>query len=589
MKKKYLIIAIVALIFGFVIYNFSNSMAMIENDSQVEPNSKLTYYIDVIYDGKDLEAVTSSDTATAKVYSDYIYVEDKIPEGLTFNKFITAEDGTIGAIKRSDGSSCSGYVVDDEDGLHYDTNTNMVSFKVNGLQAGCKLTVGIETTTPSLEGYTRRDFYNTASARENDFSVFSNTLHVFMGRDSATLNTVTYQYTGTIPSGAPTLPNSNSYSEGVPVGVENNVTIAGYTFSGWTTEDVTVNNGNFTMPNGNVVFTGSFTPKTTYNVSYSINGTKPKGYETPTTKNYGVGDDVIVDTLEEGDIINGYRFLGWTNTNIDLTDGIFTMPSNNVNLTGTFEKVTYTITYKFQGTDIPTNAESLIPETRSYAPGEIINLANNPTASGYEFLGWYHEDKFPMPEENITIYGEWKKKNGVFTPTIKKEIDNKKEAYKKGETISFKITITNTANYPIKEVLVQENLKDIKFKEGEGYTVKGDRYVVIPTITANSSITLTATYKVEKETKETITNTVEITGALADNNYELDTTKEYKSSVEFLINSDRKTETKEETKTETKTTTNTTKTLDDIYKYLAIFIISLIAIIILVIYNKKKK
>ena len=55
-----------------------------ENDVKVEEDSELTYYIDVIYDGKDGEATTSSDTATAQVYSDYIYVEDKIPDGLTF-------------------------------------------------------------------------------------------------------------------------------------------------------------------------------------------------------------------------------------------------------------------------------------------------------------------------------------------------------------------------------------------------------------------------------------------------------------------------------------------------------------------------
>ena len=174
MRKKIIIGVIVAGLIGLVIYGFSGSMAMIENDSRVKENSELTYYIDVIYDGKDSEIVTSSDTAVAKVYSDYIYVEDKIPDGLTFNRFITAEDGSIGAVKRSDGSSCAGYVVGDSEGLVYDSSTNTVSFKVKSLQAGCKLTVGIVTTTPSLNGETRRDFYNTASARENYFNVFSN-------------------------------------------------------------------------------------------------------------------------------------------------------------------------------------------------------------------------------------------------------------------------------------------------------------------------------------------------------------------------------------------------------------------------------
>jgi len=88
-----------------------------ENHIRVKEKSELTYYLDVIYDGKDSEVVTSSDSATAEVKSNNIYVEDKIPEGLTFKRFLTSEDGTIGAVKRSDGSSCSGYVVDDAVGL----------------------------------------------------------------------------------------------------------------------------------------------------------------------------------------------------------------------------------------------------------------------------------------------------------------------------------------------------------------------------------------------------------------------------------------------------------------------------------------
>ena len=162
MKKKIFIGIILVSIFGFVLYQFSSSLAMIENDSRVAENSELTYYIDVIYDGKDSEIVTSSDTAVAKVYSDYIYVEDKIPEGLTFKSFLTAVDGTVGAVKRSDGTSCSGYVVGDSEGLVYEEDTNKISFRVKGLQAGCKLTVGVVTVTPSLNGEVRKDFYNTA-------------------------------------------------------------------------------------------------------------------------------------------------------------------------------------------------------------------------------------------------------------------------------------------------------------------------------------------------------------------------------------------------------------------------------------------
>ena len=535
MRKRFIMIALVLLTIIFIIYKFSGTLAIIENDSRVKENSELTYYIDVIYDGKDSEIVTSSDSATAKVYSDYIYVEDKIPEGLTFNRFITAEDGTIGAVKRSDGTSCPGYVVGDSAGLSYDSTTNMVSFKVKNLQAGCKLTVGIVTTTPSLNGATRQDFYNTANGRENYFDIFSNTVHVFMGDPDAILYSVNYRYTGTVPDNAPTLPNSSNYIDGSTVGVENDVTLAGYTFSGWSTEDVVVSNGTFTMPNSNVTFTGHFTAKTTYNVSYSINGIKPDGYVVPTTKSYGAGDDVVIDKLSVGDIVDGYRFLGWTSTGLDLSEGIFVMPSSNVSIVGTFEKVTYTVTYAFQGSDIPDNASSLLPATRSYSEGDTVTLANNPTATGYEFLGWYHEDNFEMPGENVVIYGEWKLKNGTFAPSITKEIVNGKNYYHEGDTVTFKVIVTNNANYEITDVLIEDTLDGVTFTSGTGYTVKSDRFAVISSISANSSATLNATYTAGDDVLEILTNTVKINGALASNNNELDTSREYTANINFVV------------------------------------------------------
>ena len=314
-KKKIVIFGLsISLFVALLIVLINRSFAVpLDDGARVAPNSDLTYYIDVIYDGKDATAVSSSDTVTANVNSDYIYVEDKLPDGLTFKNFVTTSDGTIGAVKRSDGSSCPGYVVGDSAGLVYDDTTRTVSFKVKNLQAGCKLTVGIVTTTPSLPRGKRLDFYNTAFARENNFTFKSNTVHVFMGDEEATLYTVTYKYTGTVPDGAP-VPEVGSYSGGTTVGVEANPTIAGYTFSGWSTSDVTVSNNSFTMPSKNVTFTGSFTAKTKYNVSYSISGPLPEGFVAPTTKSYGAGDDVVLDTLKVGDVINGYRFLGWSST-----------------------------------------------------------------------------------------------------------------------------------------------------------------------------------------------------------------------------------------------------------------------------------
>ncbi len=535
--KKSLVISLAILIVSIIVVSVGISFSqLLDNDVQVAENSDLTYYLDVIYDGKDSNVITSSDSATADVNSDYIYVEDKIPEGLTFKEFVSSSDGTIGAVKRGEnGGSCPGYVVGGVDGLEYNEETRTVSFKVKNLQAGCKLTVGIVTTTPSLNGKDRMDFYNTAVARENDFSVNSNTVHVFMGKENAELFTVNYTYTGTIPENAPEVPPAVSYASGTSVGVSTNPVIPGYTFTGWTTSDVTVSNDAFTMPSKNVTFVGSFTKKETYKVSYSISGVAPEGYMVPREKEYSHMDDVTVDSLKSGDVINGYRFLGWETSDVEITDNIFQMPEANVKLVGKFERVSYKVTYKFQGVNIPTNADSLLPIEKTYYPGDEVKVANDPTATGYKFLGWYSASTFEMPEEDVVIVGEWMIEAGTFSPVIDKAIKDKHDYYKKGETVTFEITVRNTASYAIKDVLLEESLNGATFVSGDGYELLNEKYAKITTIPANGSIVVTAKYVAGDDFLKEYTNKVVLKGALADGNNNLDTTKEYEATAKFTV------------------------------------------------------
>lgn len=540
-KKKLTYIFAVALFIGltslFVMLINGSFAATLDNDARIAPNSDLTYYIDVIYDGTDAKAVTSSDTATADVHSDYIYVEDKIPDGLIFKEFVSTEDGTIGAVKRSDGTSCPGSVVGDFAGLVYNESTRTVSFKVKNLQAGCKLTVGIVTTTPALTGK-RMDFYNTAFARENDFSTKSNTVHAFMGDEEATLYSVTYNYTGTVPDNVPAAPAVSSYNEGAIVGVEAEPNVSNYTFSGWSSTDVTATNGSFTMPAKNVVFTGSFTQKTTYNVIYSITGDAPQGFVPPSTKSYSYGSDVKLDSLKPGDVVSGYRFLGWNvpSTVTVSDDGIFQMPNTNITITGSFEKIKYTVSYQFQGSVIPPNASSLLPATVSYEPGETVTVASDPVTTGYKFLGWYKPKTFVMPEENVVITGEWMQFSGYFTPSISIDIANKKDTYQAGDVVNFNIVVTNNESFAIKDVMIQEKLDGATFvNNGTSYTVMNDSFVKLNTLAANASVTILAKYVVSNDIVKDYVNVVELTGALADSGYYLDTTKDYKVSVNFKV------------------------------------------------------
>jgi len=520
------------------------------NDVHVFENSELIYYINVNYDGKDINGVESSDIEISDIRSGYIYVEDKLPEGLIFEGFVETEDGSIGADASktdNDGDICLGEVIDGVDGLNYDETTRTVSFTVKGLRAGCMLTVGIKTTTPTLaDGIKRMDFYNTASATEGLETVLSNPTHVWIGEEveEEKLNSVVYEYEGEVPPNAPELPVSGTYVAGATVGVDKEPTVVGYTFSGWRTNDVTVTEGTFIMPDSTVTFKGSFTAIPSYAVNYEISGTVPKNYVIPTSQSYYEGMIVRLDVLNVGDIIEGYRFTGWTVINNGTGEEIkvnedkeFTMPASGVTITGNFEVVKYKVSYKFQGT-MPTNAEELLPAEGEYEPGEVVQLPT-PTREGYRFLGWYgySEGSFEMPEEDITIYGEWAKETEVFEPEITIEIEDDEEYYHEGDTVKYKIVVTNTADYIISDVVVEENMENAKFVDGAKYTLSSSNLVAtITSISPNSSVTLYGEYKVDSSDRGTITNEVEIIGALgSETYYVLNTEKEYKASTSFKV------------------------------------------------------
>lgn len=558
-KKYYFIALILLIIISALIFLFRNSYAiLIDNDVEVQKNSELIYYLDVSYDGVDKNGIESSASVTSFIRSGNIYVTDKIPDGLTFTGFVTTSDGSFGAVEKGTNNACAGMVIDDTNtdgvwnndnteytyhGLHYNANTREVSFKVKNLRAGCVLTVGIKTQTPSSVDdpnttvvEQRRDFYNFASAKENSLIVNSNTVHAYMGT-ATNLYNVRYEYTGTIPDGVPNKPPTQQYAENTKVGVAPIVNMNGYVFSGWTTNDIVVNNNSFVMPSNDVTLTGSFTQIDSNKVTYVINGIKPPNYVVPKEKSYFKDTTINVDSLSNGDIIDGYKFSGWTTSSVTVDDdNSFVMPDSDVVFVGNFEDVTYKVSYAFYDTVLPPNSDSLLPPDRSYRPGETVTLANMREVSGYTFLGWYKENNFVMPEEDVIIYGEWKEVRGYFEPTITKVVYNDKGYYEPGDTITFKITIRNNENFAIKDVFIKENNSQVNFVSGTNYEVITDNYAKIANLGANSSVDLYAEYTVKETDKNKVDNEVEIQGALSSNGYELKD-KEYKASASANLKS----------------------------------------------------
>ena len=568
-NKKLIIIIFFAIVITSVILLSRSYAAPISESVEIDEGSNLVFNISVDYTGKDQDGTTSTNIQTSLVKSGIIDVSDTIPYGFNFDGFVTNSTGVISATKKSDNQPCSGRVLDDTNeespdtgqwnsgnteytyhGLHYTKNNRTVTFKVTELQAGCQIVVGIKVkasetlddpNTSAVEN--RRDFYNEAYGTEGSFSKWSNQVHAYMGIDKTSSYTVYYQYNGTVPENAPSLPENQIHEEKTQVSLATTPGLAGYDFIGWNTEDATIVGGKFTMPDHDVVIKGTFQPRTKKYVRYRIEGTVPDGYVVPEAALYSAGDTVTVNNLQFGTVVNGYIFQGWTCTSVDISTGQFIMPNNEVIIKGSFVQKKYNVTYTFTNENLPPGYEALLPASRSYAKGSYVNLADPPAEpSTYRFQGWVlpegielRENKwFTMPEEDVTITGSWRRYMGEFEPTITKEVINAKQYYKSGDYFETKITITNPSAYVIGELEVED---DGVFDEVSGYEIISSGKAKVTNLQPGQSVELFTKYTVTTDDGGTIQKTAKITSATgAEEGYELKPGT-YKSTASFTVHS----------------------------------------------------
>lgn len=115
---------------------------------------------------------------------------------------------------------------------------------------------------------------------------------------------VTYAYAEGTPEDAPELPATATVKYGAPVTVAGDVTLSGYAFVGWVTDDVTVGeDGTFAMPAGDVTFKGAFTAKN--DISYTVKYLDTTDTELVSPKT--VTRQTMADTVKEtAEVIPGY-------------------------------------------------------------------------------------------------------------------------------------------------------------------------------------------------------------------------------------------------------------------------------------------
>ena len=287
-------------------------------------------------------------------------------------------------------------------------NTTSRTFNIEG---------ALSLPTPTRTGYTFTGWKVASAAGnwKNGDTYSASTSSVAAGKYGdvtltaqwdAVTNAVTYEYAGTHYPNIPALPTTKYYSYNSSVSVEATPTLTGYTFSGWTTNDVTVSDGKFTMPDKTVTFSGYWTANT--NTKYTVETylqnldgndyTKSSEGKTGTT-----GATVNASTAAPA----GFSY----NASKSTVSGTVKADGSLV-LKVYFDRNSYKVSYMY-GSVVPANAPA-VPAEATVKYGAAVSVAAEPAAvPGYTFHGWTTSDatvtngSFTMPAEAVEFTGKW--------------------------------------------------------------------------------------------------------------------------------------------------------------------------------------
>ena len=190
-------------------------------------------------------------------------------------------------------------------------------------------------------------------------------------------------------------------------------TADGYTFSGWTTDDVSVSKGSFTMPDKDVNFSGFFTENGEIEIRYnaSTGGTV-------SSQNEKLKPATGVAKGSEATALPGYHFVNWTDAEgkeVSETTKYIPLKINGLNVAASYtanfkEDSAVTIRYKAApGGSVSLGEEELQPAT---------GVAKGSTATalpGYHFVKWTDNSNKDVSTEVSFIP---QKKNGVYSARV---------------------------------------------------------------------------------------------------------------------------------------------------------------------------
>ena len=186
-----------------------------------------------------------------------------------------------------------------------------------------------------------------------------------------------YTITFNTDGGSEVAPITQDYA--TAVAAPQNPTKTGYTFAGWSPEVPA------TMPAENVTVTAQWTINQ-YSITFDTDGGSTIN---PITQDYGTAV-----TPPENPTKEGYTFISWDK------EIPATMPAENVTIKAQWQINQYTITFANTGDTV------INPITQDY--GTAVTAPENPTKIGYTFDGWDVAVPATMPAGNMTITAKWK-------------------------------------------------------------------------------------------------------------------------------------------------------------------------------------
>ena len=142
--------------------------------------------------------------------------------------------------------------------------------------------------------------------------------------------TLTYNLDGGEWENDTTYTYTKKYNEEVEVKAD--PTKEGYTFAGWTSAEVKVVNGKFTMPAKNVTLKAKWEANI-YKVTYDLDG----GEWTETTNEFPYEYKATVEVVKTVPTREGYKFSGWRSEEVTIENDAFTMPAKDVVLKAVWE------------------------------------------------------------------------------------------------------------------------------------------------------------------------------------------------------------------------------------------------------------